>query len=195
MINWHYLKIKRSRKTAVLGPLQNVAQDYLLEEGLPLAQDFPPDAAFSMHQDYGLVLEDVVSNISEVLVISDAAKAVIKGTGKTKALEFLPVRIFNHKNRKVTTPYFILNITSLVDALDAEASSAKTFAVAPEDISRVERLVLTPHLVDEARGIFRLKRYPYPVLFHPEVMQAIEDAGLKGFGFKPIEDFKHNDIL
>src|SRR5678816_2293516 len=118
---------------AVLYNLENVENDFELTRGVPRAKDFPPDGLFKLHPDYpdNIILLDSLPNTDLLVVGSEELKSVLEEHAVTN-LEFLPVKIINHKNKPVRRSYFIVHPVGLVDAIDQKESVLEWGSIDPE---------------------------------------------------------------
>lgn len=189
-----YARPDASPHAAVLGPIQNVENDYELVRGVSRATDWPSDASFKMDPDFGLLLDDVVKCLGSLLVISEDLRAFLSAE-ELPGTEVLPVQIIDHKDRPVEAEYFVLHQTDLQDVLDLDASGAQMNPINPKIVRKVDQLVIDPSAIDPEAGIFRLAKYPRPILFTEELADRILEEGFTGIGFAPINDFDRFKLL
>lgn len=197
MKEYVFLKPERSGpQTAILDFIRNVDRDYELLRGTPRIHDFPPNATFDMHPDYGIQLNDVVKGGNSLVVISDKLKSFFTNQDiLLNGIEFLPVAINDHKGRPIQDRYFILHATILQDCIDEEATYTRTRAVNPDVFAEVDDLTFDEDRMDPDVLVFRLKRYPYPMFFRRDLAERLEQAGFTGFSFGEVEDFDHFAML
>lgn len=195
MESLQFVTIEKEPTAAVLDAVRNVPRPYRLDDDQPIGEDFPAKAYFPMLPGYGLELKDFVNNQSDVLVVSGRVADFLAAQADVTNVEALPTTILDHKGREVEEPYFIAHLLNHQDCLDEEASEATVWASGDGAIRSVERLVLKEDCLDPEVSIFRLRRYPYPVLVRRDLAERIEAAGFTGVVFKDIADFDHFAIL
>jgi hypothetical protein len=195
MSNFVYILFKQDPSAAVLGGVMNVSKDYELLKDVSRQDGFSTDAFFDMLPDYGLQLRDFMNNGSDLVVVSERVKDFCAEQEDIQDVEFLPVAIVDYKGHSVETPYFIMHLLGFQEAIDEEQSEGDRWASDPESFSRVYELVLNESRIAEDKAIFRLQRYPYPVIVRRDLAERIEAAELTGISFKEIADFDPFAIL
>jgi hypothetical protein len=175
-----------------LKSLKGVKRGYELFDGISRASDFPPDARIDMDADFpdDIRTEDFISNLTSVLVVSERTRQVLDVAG-VKNNEFLPVTVFNHKQRKEKGPFYVLHQVELQDCIDFEKTVCTRNAIDPDLLSTIERLVLDERRIDPAVSLFRLKYFPYAPMFREDLVEQIRSAGLTGIKFTEPSRFKY----
>jgi hypothetical protein len=175
---------------AVLYNLENVEDDFELTRGVSRAKDFPTDGLFKFHPDYpnNTILVDSLPNTDLLVVGSAELKSVIQEHAVPN-VEFLPVKILNHKNKPVRRDYFIVHAVGLVDAIDQKESVLEWGLIDPESIDSVERLVLDEKRIPRDRQLFRLKYFHDLVLIRSDLATAITKARLSGIRWIEVSGF------
>jgi len=189
-MNYVYGEVEYGARSCVLGPLQDVDDDYELLRGISRINGFPEDAYFRMSENFprNLQLVDVLVNGNMLLVISERLKEFLREEN-LKNNEFIPVRIFNHKGRETKEHYYILHQTELQDCIDLSKSQVKINNINPEFISRVMNLVIDESRIDPDVLLFRMKRHPTIPLFRRDLAERIQSAGFIGISFHEIENW------
>jgi hypothetical protein len=180
------------RGACSLQSLKGVKRDYELFDGISRANNFPPDACFDMDDDFpdDLRTEDFISNLTSVLVVSEQTRQALEATS-LKNNEFLPVTVFNHKQRKEKGPFYILNQIELQDCIDFDKTVCTRNAIDPDLLSTIERLVLDERRIDPSVALFRLKYFPYAPMFREDLVEKIRSAGLTGIKFTEPSRYKY----
>ena len=183
----HSNKVKHS---CVLDRLVGVKKKFELIEGIPQTSTFPENAHFTMSADFpnNTVFTDSLINTYMVIVASERLKKFFESRN-TKFLEYLPVRIIDHKGKPVNREYFILNPILPVDCLDNEKSNVKWSEIVEGDIRSVQRIILDPTRIDPDRELFRLHRYFDPILVRRDVAEAIDRDKLTGMRWIDADKF------
>jgi len=189
-----YAQYRPSPHAGVLGPIQEVEDDYELTAGTPRLEGWPSDAQFGLDADFGIRLDDVVKCLGSLLVLSERLRGFLAGEDLPNT-EMLPVTILDLKGRPVETPYFVFHQTDLPEALDAEASGATANMIDPRLIMLVDQLVIRPEAIDPDVRVFRLARFPSPVFFERSLAERIQSEGFTGIGFAELADYDRTTIL
>jgi len=173
-----------------LGELTGVAKQYQLMKGLPRAADFPIDAYFSMNPDFphDTVLTDNLINFNRMIVASLRVKEFLEAR-RLPRIEYLPVKILDHKKRPANREYFILHCLDPVDCLDIEKCGATRSKIDKESIQRIERLVIDESRVDPGREMFRPKFFNKISLVHRRLARAMDREGFTAIGWKDLDDY------
>lgn len=192
-MNYLFCEIVPESKVCRLGALQNVDDDYELRDGISRKATWPKDACFYMdkkRKDY-IRLADFLWNMGGVLVISGKVRDLLGED--LNCNEFLPVTIYNHKDRPIKEEYFILNQTELQDCMDFKKSKYKRNSIDPDSISTVEKLVVDERKIKPDVNLLRMKGFPL-VLISRGLAQKIKDAGMSGILFGEIEKYPNLDF-
>ncbi|MEO0559115.1 MAG: DUF1629 domain-containing protein [Bacteroidota bacterium] len=191
-----YAQYRPSPHAGVLGPIQEVEDDYELTMGVPRLDDWPSDARFELDADFGIRLDDVMKCLGSLLVISDRLRAFLEAEAEhTANTEMLPVTILDHKGRPVDTPYVVAHHTHLQEALDVEASGATLNMIDPTRVLLVDQLVIRPEAIDPTVRMFRLARFASPVVFERGLAERIQAEGFTGIGFAELAEYDRTTIL
>lgn len=190
-MNYMWGKIKPGKHACRLKALRNVDDDFELLQGISRINDWPDNAFFKMDENFpnDLNLEDFVWNINATLVVSEKFKEIFP-ENELKNVEYLPVKILNHKEREVPDTFYILNSTILQKCIDLDSSEVVFNKIDPSRLSIVRKLVISESLIDLNISIFRMALYSQLPIFRTNIVKKIEEAGLKGITFGKIEDWK-----
>jgi hypothetical protein len=161
-----------------------------LFHGIPLAKAFPPGAAFHMDPDFpnDLLLTDNLLNTDACMVVSSRLADALKMQG-VEHLEYLPVRIIDHKGKVASKDYFVLNSLELVDCIDREKSKFTENAIVPGRISRFEKLVIDESRIPADRPLFRMKDFARIALATKALANALNREKFAGLGWLPISEY------
>ncbi len=156
--------------------------DYLFDEAVPLAKEFPPDAAvrFSRNFPQARKLEDFQPNTLDALIVSRKVRELLDGLGVRNA-EYLPVALKDHQNQVVAPDYAILNLLGGEPAIDPSASVVRMNALDKDQISAIEKLVLDRKAISPDAKIFRCTAMRRLFMIRDDVKAAFEKAGLTGY--------------
>jgi hypothetical protein len=175
----------------VLGFLKGFPDTYKLNKGYAVTSEWPADVAFHMDPDFPkrIKLSDNLVNSNNLLVASPRLQALLKAEAVPN-LEFLPVKIFNHKKRLESADYAVVNQVTTQDCVDQKASIIHWNNINPEDITKVDKLVLDDSKVDPKAALFRAKHLIAKILVRRDLAKKMLDAGLTGIAFKEISEHK-----
>lgn len=188
-----YLVLKNDYQEGhcVLGALQNVPRDEDILAGLPRSDGFPDDAYYEMSHELpkDIQVPDSACAMIHFVVSPRLAQALADDPGLgASRIEFLPVKIKNHKGRFVRGIFFVLNPLDIVDAIDIAASGARFNLIEPTEIATVDRLVLRD--LADPPAVFRPLHFRRLVLVREDVAGRLLAAGLTGLQFAPPERFR-----
>jgi hypothetical protein len=171
---------------------ENVEFTPRLTRGVPFAAEFPKNALVRMSPDSKkrTALLDDVTNSDRIKICSPRFVEFLR-TRKLKNIEYLPVKILDHKRKVAASDYCIVHPIRLQDALVVKASQPRWSAIEPTEIMTIKALVVDPSKVDPKVKIFRLKSFLDPVLIEKNLAQEILEAGFKGCFFEPLETWGH----
>jgi hypothetical protein len=182
---------KAEKHGCALKDLSGVDDVWELLDGLPRAERFPDDASYSMHPDFpdDTLLTDSLINSDMLIVASPKLKAFVEAR-KLKKVEYLPLRIIDHKGKVASKDYFIIHPIEPVDCLDLEASGAIRSTIDTETIRKVKRLVLDESKLDPDRELFRPKGFYRATLVRRALAQAIDAAGFTGVRWTELDKYR-----
>jgi hypothetical protein len=189
-MNYQFLVVVPGKKVCRLGRVMKVDAPYQLKRGISRIGKWPQDAAFEMDKERktDVGLEDFLGNIEGVLVVSQKAKDLLIQEG-VQAVEYLPVKIINHKGRATKEAYYIAHQIDLQDCLDLKKSQYERNDIDPEFISTVEKMVIAEDKIAPNRMLFRMKQFPKVPIIHRKLAQSIKGAGLTGVYFGEIKSY------
>lgn len=193
-MNYLFCEIVPGSKVCRLGALQNVDNDYELKNGISRKATWPKDACYYMdkkRKDY-IRLDDFLWSIGTLLVVSGKVRHLIGEDLKYN--EFLPLTIYNHKDRPIKEEYFILNQTELQDCMDLKESKFERNAINPNYISTVEKLVVDERNIKPDVDLCRMKYFPTSAIVSRRLAEKIKGAGLTGIIFGEIEKYPNLDF-
>jgi hypothetical protein len=171
--------------------LQGYEEAFKLKRGSPVGEAFPEDAHFDMNPDFpdDIKLGDNIKNTGGFILVSKALRDLLETAGASN-LEYLAVRIINHKGRLASADYFIINPLAVYDAIDFAQSVVKRNNINPDSLSSVSKLVIDPSKVPPEATLFRLKAFERRVVVRRQVADRLTAAGLVGIGFTDVTTFR-----
>lgn len=170
--------------------LQNYDDDFELHNGVSLANDFPADAAYRMSDEAPdkTALHDVLDNRDRNFVINEKVKAFLEAEG-VQHVEYLPVKVLNHKDRVVKERYFVVNMLPLVDCIDMEKTKYKRNILDPELLMHLSNLTMHEEKIPDDFKLLRVKFAPYVMLIRRDLAQKLKAAGFRGLGISEVVEF------
>jgi hypothetical protein len=176
-----------------LDALMGVPDDFEIHDGVSRLAGWPPDASAAMDPNFpkDIGLADSL-NLAGFVVISARAREFLndKGVGKPEKIEFLPIKIINHKGRLEAAEYFIVNPLDVIDCVDREASETKAEVLDKKMIRACERLVLRENVIPADLKIFRLGFWSGRIILRRELADSMKAAGLTMMKFFEPEDYE-----
>lgn len=144
---------------------------YRMARGFPMKGEYPADATVQMQPDEpGMQLPDLIGNTSSMLVVSPRFKTLLE-EHQCGALEFLPLRILNHKGRLAADNYWIINSLEKHDVLHEQAADVTWFE---GKVVTINKLVLDADKLPKDLDIFRLAQNPEWVLLSTRFLRALQ---------------------
>jgi len=178
------------QNVCLLDVIENVEPQSNLLRGVLLQKTFPTDALMKMSarhkKDTGL--NDDLPNLHDCKVCSKPLVDFLKRRN-LKNVEYLPIKIINHKGKVASDEYFIVHPISPQDALDVKASKPKYNQLIKTEINKVENIILDKSRLDPEVKIFRLASYFFPVLIEKELAKEMEAEGFKGPYFEELDEY------
>ncbi len=178
-------------KVCMLDGIENVPQRFDLKRGVPFKDAFPTTARFQMSDDHkrnGELSDDLPN--TDFLKVCSAGLVDFLRQKDLKNVEYLPVKILNHKGKLASKDYFIVHPIVPQNALDAAASEPSFNDFDPAEIDSVERLVLDRKKLDPKVRLFRLKAFFNPVLIDKKLAEEIKAAGFVGSYLQALDGFR-----
>lgn len=174
-----------------LTPLENVEDDFELQYGVSRLDNFTKEACFRMDPAFpkDIKLADNIQNIGGLIVVSKTLKQFVESY-KPLFTEFLPVTIYNHKDRIESSDYFILNPYQVIDCIEVDDSDIEWNEIDPELISACFDLVLDEDRLDEKLLLFRPRYMPTVVLVREDLAEKLRKADFTGLRFTELEEFE-----
>lgn len=169
----------------------SIPEQYQLRKGVSRLNGWPEDVFFEFSRDNpeGMILTDWVENSPCWLIISDRFKAVLEKF-REENIEYLPIKIKNHKGRLVSERYWIVNFLVLIEAVDREHSVFKVDGGNVGGIRMFDKLVLREDILKSGPVIFRLKEQPMIVLSRQNLVERLNEEGITGMRFVETDKFR-----
>jgi hypothetical protein len=174
----------------VLKDMRGLDKAFRLNNGTPLAGAWPDTVSLHMHPDFptDILLPDNVLNADMLVVASLRLQECVRSLAPVE-VEYLPVKIIDHKRRIANAAYSIIHPTNPVDCIDKEQSIFEPDFIDPNDIDTIDKLVLDDSKIPEDRLFFRLKGFWGITLVRRDVASAITAAGCSGIEWLELDAY------
>jgi hypothetical protein len=176
-----------------LRDVQGVEDSFEIDEGVSRLDGWPAGAFAAMDPDFpkDIGLADSLYGAGFV-VVSGNARRLLDAQG-VNHVEFLPIRIVNHKGRKASDDYFIVNPLDVCDCIDLDASGVKWNAIDPESLSGCKKLVLREGVIPPEYKLFRLGSWKNVIVIRRGLADRMLEAKLSGLMF--IEPHEYTGLI
>lgn len=190
MTNYVHIESTYEGDAARFGNLQNYDNRFELREGIPLSGKVPSDAAYRMRDDFpdNIALHESLYNLDRQLVINEKVRAFLNAEG-VKHVEYLPVKVLNHKGREVGERYFIINMLPLVACIDLEQTRYEENPLDPSSFMDVSNLTVIEEKIPSDFQLFRMDLVQSAILIHRGLAEKLKAAGFRGFNFAELSEF------
>ncbi|CAM3550103.1 hypothetical protein G4177_32300 [Corallococcus sp. ZKHCc1 1396] len=174
--NWNVVgDFDRDRCFLDAAPHALASRSVNLSRGLSTQGIYPADPRINLSEEYpGLRLESFIGNVKNILVVSSPLRALLEQWCKGMEIEYLPVHIYNHRDRLHTSDYSIINPLGALDCLDPDASEVVRLG---KEILSVERIVLSPQRLKDAPPLFRILEDPSVYVVTEPLARALHEGG------------------
>lgn len=168
----------------VLKPPQ-LADAWELEDGVSRIAGHPPDVVCEMSPEFpkDIQLSDNLYG-PDTPIVSGRVREILEKLVTHNRVEYLPVKILNHKGRVASTDYFLLHPLDVCDCIDVQASGVQWNAITKGLISRMSGLVLKSDAIPPDFNLFRLRYMGFNILAREDVVAGLRVANLTGLAFR-----------
>lgn len=188
----NYLQIKSLSEgdAARFRNMLNNPKKFRLMKGIPLQDSFPAEAAYRMSDEFpdNIALHEVLYNLDRQLIINERVRSFLEEEG-VQHVEYLPIRVINHKDREVKERFFIANMLPLVDCIDQSKTTFEWNPLDDQQMMDVENLTLDETRIPADFKLLRLKYLPTVMLIRRELALKMKEAKFRGFELVEIPDY------
>ena len=173
--------------------MRNYDDDFELHNGMSLVETFPSNAAYRMSDEHPdrMALHDVLHNLDPNFVINEKVKTFLEAEG-VQHVEYLPVKVLNHKDREVKERYFVINMLPLVDCVDMEKTQYERNLLDPEQLMNISNLTVHEEKIPADFQLLRVKFASGVMLMRRDLAQKLRAAGFRGLGISEIVEYHGN---
>jgi hypothetical protein len=108
---------------------------------------------------------------------------------KVDHIEYLPVSIIDHQGNVLSNEYFILNPLQLVDCIDREQSKFTASRIQPDEISRLDKLVIRESAVPKDQQLFRMQGFGNIALVAKPLADSLAKGNFTGLTWQPVDKY------
>ena len=190
MLSHLLVDISYDQETACFLHLHNYSDSWELFDGMEVGDDYPSDVCYKMNPSFPdqIGLADFVHNSNSTLVVSQRVRDFLEAQ-EIPHMQFLDVKIVDHKGRERPEPYYHLNFIELHDCIDQDKTQFEWNAIDEEKMTQVSNLTLDPQKVAPLR-FGRLKFLTTAVVADQAMVKAIESQGFTGIQFINVSEYK-----
>jgi hypothetical protein len=190
-VDWLFVRAHVENDFAHFKKLRNVDDAYKLGMCMSLATSFSADAQVPMDPDFPeeIALADSLEATASLLVVNDRVRELFEANG-VQNVEWLPVKVINHKRRPVKEKYYVINVLSSGDCIDIKNSVFEWNKIDQDMMSSIKKLVVDETRLPADVKLFRPWHMPYAMMIHRTVADAIMANGLTGFLFTEIAEYQ-----
>ena len=162
----------------------DVERIWELDRGISRINGFPSDTFCEMNPDFpkNIQLADYLYG-ANIPVIYSKLKEFLEKEVVINTIEYLPVRIINHKGRVASEDYFILNPLDVCDCIDLDRSGVVWNRIRAKFISGCKGLVLRHEAIPMDYKLFRLKYWEHNIIVSADLVDTLTAAELTGLRF------------
>lgn len=170
------------------GVIEEVEDEHLLTKGISFKDKWSKDAFTKFDDDFPDSLK-LVDNLcgTNYIIISKPLKEFLKKNTSAN-VEYLPLKILNHKGRVASEDYFFLNPLDIVDCIDKD-SSELVWDNNLNIIDFCENLRLNKDEIDKNLNIFRAKYWTAPIIISGNLKEKLESQGFTGLYFEHTDEY------
>jgi hypothetical protein len=134
------------------------------------------------------VLVDAPWNLEQWIVISPRVRDFLQARD-VGHVEYLPVKIIDHRGRVASRDYTIAHPVGPVDCIDMKKSK---FVWDPEmdEMESLRRVVLREDRIPSDRHLFRLAKFYQPVVVRRHLAQALDAEGFTGIRWTELNKYR-----
>jgi hypothetical protein len=190
-MNYVLIDSAREGDAAHFRHMLNYDDQFELSEGMPLTGSFPVDAAYRMSDDYpdSIALHEVLYNLDLQLVVQEKVRAFLETEG-VQHVEYLAVRVLNHKGREVKARYFVVNMLPLVECIDMSKTKFTRNLLVPEELMDISNLTVHEEKIPPDFQVLRLKHLGGAMLMRRELAQKMRAANFRGLKISEVSEYR-----
>lgn len=179
--SYHFIKsFLNDRRFAWLRKRSSsIKKPWRLTEGVPMGEDFPPNAEFPIDPKWGDMIADVVPNVFNVLIVSKRVRDILQSEDVSD-VEYLQFVILDKKGRIKSKDYCVANLIGSVDCLDAANSVFKDDPMEKGQIIDIECLNIIKEKVPEDKKLFRLAQRRHLFIIRNDLLQRLQGDEITG---------------
>jgi hypothetical protein len=156
----------------------------VLDDGTVVPADFSQPIEYRMSDDFpdDIQLGDNFE-VADRIIVSNRLQQALAEFLPAKRIQYLPVKILNHKKRVAANDYAMLHPHDVCDCIDVQASKVKWNALNRERIFSCKSLVIRPESVAAEMQLFRPKHWAAKLLVRESLAKSLLKQGFVGLRF------------
>lgn len=164
-----------------LQAMEGYGDTWKLHDGTSLRGEVPADASFAMNPNFpdNTLTPDYLMNIDDVALVSTRLKALLE-SWRLPDVEYLDVKVLDHKGKSLKPPYFIVNPTGTFPILELDACGAEMDELDESMIISMKSFAVAEDALAKAPPLFRARHIPSFLLMRRDLAKAIEANGFTG---------------
>ncbi|HZH17627.1 MAG TPA: DUF1629 domain-containing protein [Archangium sp.] len=158
---------------------------FTMAKGKPAKPFYPAEPkVFLREENPGLKLCSLLGNTLSYLMVSSEMMKVIEELCVGSEIEYLPIDLYDHRERLYSKDYFIINPLGAVDCLD-EAASGISYGEEGSVID-IKQYVLDAAKLKQAPSLFRIDKQPGELVVDERFAQAVKKHGFTNVLLRPL---------
>ena len=154
--------------------------------GLPLTDTYPPDASVRLQEQHpGIRLTSLLGNSNSHLIAAPALVELIRAHCPSSDIEYLPLRVLDHRGRLHSARYTVVNPLGSVDCL--HPTRGEVVRDAGGEPLRVAVMVLDEAKLRDAPSLFRVAEEPWTYVVDERLARAMMAARLTNIHLTELE--------
>lgn len=171
--------------------IENFEDTYKLYKGWPLVGEWPANATFRMDANMKkqIKLSDHLVNPNNSIVASKRLQDFIL-SAQVPNIELLPVKILDHKKRVAGKDYAIVHLVTTQDCINIAKSGVTWNNINPEQILKMERLIIDEKKIDPKALVFRAKGLVNQIFVRRDFSTKLEQGKFTGLRFWELSAYR-----
>lgn len=159
---------------------------YMMAKGKPATPYYPSEPKVLLREEHpGIKLTSLLSTTVNYLIVSSAMRKVIEGLCTGVEMEYLPIHLYDHRERLYTKDYCIINPLGALDCLDVEASGIEYGKEG--SVIDIQEFILDAAKLEKAPPLFRIDKQPARLVVDERFMQAVAEHGFTNVLVTPLK--------
>lgn len=155
------------------------SETWRFHKGEPCEAHWPDDARIYLTgEEGGIELCELIGTTRNVIIAGRRFKTLIEKHCKGAPIEYLPVAIHDHRKRRLSDEYFVVNPLGVHDCIDLDKSDILWDDGPGSEVLRVRKMVIDRKRGAMAPQLFRPEHRRVAYTMRYELMKDIKNAAL-----------------